>query len=163
MPAIKLNKDECVLVCGSFSREDILALGENSTLLSAKVSYIRTTLLNLYVKGFNTYLFTSSGLFDLIVANIIGELNVRGLAIASVFIKPYPGAGNERDAVYGEEFAHMSLCFCENKEDFNSRTFESYLESNTNCVLYPSRVRTKSQFHIPQMAHISMQSDTLLS
>ncbi|MCC8035350.1 MAG: hypothetical protein LIO77_05380, partial [Rikenellaceae bacterium] len=160
---IKLNKDESVLVSGGFSREDMLALKENSTLLSAKVSYIRSTLVNLYVKGFNTYLFTSDGLFDIIVANVIAELNGRGLAIASVFIKPYPGAGKAGKEINTEDFANMSMCFCESKEDFNLRIFRNYLDQSTNCVLYPSRVKTKSVYHMPVLSHLARPSENLLS
>ncbi|MCD7969827.1 MAG: hypothetical protein LUF87_05685 [Alistipes sp.] len=150
MIPVKLDKKECVLVSGKFSDEDIVALHENPTLLSAKVSYIKSTITRLFVKGFNTYLLTSGGLFDLMVANVINDLNNKGLAVMSVFIKPFPNKYSPcGDNLYPEDLTHLSFCFCDSEEEFTQSDFSSYLSHHSECVLSPSRVKRSDNYRIP--------------
>lgn len=149
MIPIQFDKEETVLVTGNFSGEDIKALHANPTLLSAKVSYIRSTIVNLYVKGYTTYVFTSNGLFELLVACIVNDFNKKGLAVSSVFINGYPGL-RHRGARHPEEFAHISVCFSESAEDYDPLAMSAYLAASLDCMLSPSRIRKNDGYFIPE-------------
>ncbi|MCD8174052.1 MAG: hypothetical protein LUD76_11490 [Alistipes sp.] len=150
MIPIRLDKRESVLVSGGFSGDDIHALHSNPTLLSAKVSYIRNAVVNLYTKGYTTYVFTSNGLFELLVACVVNDFNGKGMHINSVFVNPYPGVshGGMREP---EEFSHMSICFSETPEEFDPAAFETYLSDSVDCVLSPSRIKRRDGYMLPDI------------